>query len=695
MVAISASCEASLRGVASADVTLWAVRKNANCLARPRFAGLKGPPTPIAVRFVIALLLSSTMRPPSESVDERQTTPSSCRQLRDDPSLRLIHISRVGSIGSVGCAGDRTGGGGLSKDDASKRWLRAARVAGILLLSGTTFLLVAAIDGPISIVLGVIDKSRPPWIEPTLRLLLAGFGFLCLGGVRKTWATYRSESAVDNSPGPPQKDWPEDLTDQNSIVAQAETLVFERYQQVAINTFCQMLFNNFYLARVTEEAEFTLDSVRLRVNASFAFSHAEREALAEGNEYLPIPLIKASKGELIDNLYVWGPDDSTLTTLTLQETRGLVAIACRSLFDMAFPESTSGNQEIRDRSIRALTRIVCRSGRNDHASFNDEYNRAIEPMSGVTTTAAAKPFRNFCQFFAFNYIVAVEVPAPAGIRFSLRYTRTLPLLGRTETSYDRWRTRFGLKPRLFRIPMNLAFAAPSYHFRMQVGEGQYAMGSYVVDGHTGLVFKQDDLRRVCEDGYLRTRYQSGLSYVHLYTRQLDKVVDPPNLHIVTEFDETPPGAVGAAGVVAAITAVLIISLAFVLPTVGEQASSDLSALLFAVPLFAATMVGHSVERMQRSSLATYASLAVTGVASLISAILYVAHPHAAVFHGAYLGWLHLSVDVAWFVLGMIAIGNSIAISSALARSTTRYMKHLKRSTTLMSKSAASTTNGVV
>jgi len=266
----------------------------------------------------------------------------------------------------------------------------------------------------------------------------------------------------------------------------------------------------------------------------------------------------------------------------------------------------------------------------------------------------------------------------------MKYTRTVPEYGRTADWNDRLRVRLGLSPFRYSIPLRLSFDAPSYHFSMLGVQGQYLARETLINTVTGRQIAPNVFDSVTPQPYLQGRYDSGLPYSHLYMRGLHKaeVVD---MSTRIEFDEIPPGALGGACVVAVACAVLIWFFALIQPGLQPSAAppSDMPALLLAVPAFAATWIGQSVDRILRSSSSAYVGLAVSAVLSITSALLYVANSNrrsfdtirsVSLFHGL----VSLkNVDVSWFILAIAASIMAAYLAEMLRDKVRSYMRALK------------------
>ena len=420
--------------------------------------------------------------------------------------------------------------------------------------------------------------------------------------------------------------------EQQSDIIDLVGLVRERYSSPAIGSFVRMLIDPRYRLRITERAEPLGTSVRTHVSTDFVMSSWERQLLGKPGECdsIPVPLFNETKGETPDNLDVTDDGGNAVSLLSQREASGLVVLALEALFYVTFERAPADTPEGRKQAVALLTlqRIVSRIGwlaSTDHPGhqeftrdrLRDDFGKAVD---GLTESRAGQQERleDFCWFFAANEVVVADVTVPKGNRFIVNYSKTnaldLPLAG-----LARLRLRLGLVPHVFHLPLNLAFWAEIYDFRMDVGESQYVRDHYITR-KDGEYVDEHGLRVITNGGHVRVKHGTALPYAHLYAGDLNKA-RVRDLFTTVKFREIPPGALGATAVVAAVSAVLIAILTFVPPT-GDGPNADTAALLLAVPLFATTLVGHSIERTQRSSLATYAGLGITGVTAFVGGAVF-------------------------------------------------------------------------
>jgi hypothetical protein len=432
-----------------------------------------------------------------------------------------------------------------------------------------------------------------------------------------------------------------------------------------------MLTNPRYRLRMTERAELLGSSVRTHVSTDYVMSSTDRQRLGDPGKCasIPVPLLNKTKGEMSDNLDVTDEAGNAISLLSQREATGLVVLALETLFYLTFERAQVETEQGRKQAVALLTlqRIVSRIGwlapigdqerrGGVRDKLRDDFYAAVKDLAPNQVDQFAK-FEDFCWFFAANDVVVADVPAPKGNRFIVKYSKTNALSSR---SVDRreLRVRLGLVPQLFHLPLNLAFEAESYHFRMDIGESQYVKDHYIIRKN-GQYVDEGELQAITNGGHVQVQSGTALPYAHLYARGLNKA-RVRDLYTAVTFRETPPGALGATAVVAAVSAVLIAILTFVPPT-GDGPNADTAALLLAVPLFATTLVGHSIERVQRSSLATYVGLAITGITAFAGGAVFGLVPGKTSVSDVNLFGLFVvpSVNIVGVILSIIGVVNVI------------------------------------
>ncbi|MGB3437179.1 MAG: hypothetical protein WBA97_00385 [Actinophytocola sp.] len=567
------------------------------------------------------------------------------------------------------------------------------RIAGAVVVI-LALVAVAVTERPLSL------WGSPVW-ESITRLGLLGIAvllaWLVRRDLRRSWRAAETPLAPA-TPIPDVRQVP--FPEQQKDILAAIALVVDRYDRRAIALFVRMLTNNHYRLRITERAELLGTSLRMHVANDYVMSAADRDRLEErlGKApkspcaSIPVPLLNESKGELSDNLDVTDGGGESISLLSRKEAQGLVALALETLFYLTFDRAEPGTPEdiAQTAALWTLQRIVSRTGRLEpvdeetaqvytHEKLHADFHGAVKALR-APEAERLRDIENFCWYFAINNMVVADAPAPKGNRFVVKYSKTIPLESPSHRR-DRLRARLGLVPYRFHVPLNLAFAAESYHFRMDIGESQYVSDHYITrpDGEP---VNREELVEITNGGHVRVQHGTALPYAHLYTRGLN---DAPvhNLLTAVRFTETPPGALGAAMVVAAVSAIVIAILTFIPPT-GDGPNADTSALLLAVPLFATTLVGHSIERVQRSSLTTYVGLIITGATAFVGAAIFGLIPGKTSITDVNLSGLFVvpSVNLVGLALSVIGAANMIYLKWLQRYHAERYLEMLTKRSNL-------------
>lgn len=489
-------------------------------------------------------------------------------------------------------------------------------------------------------------------------------------------------------------------------ITRAQDEASYKYSNEALSLFRSILQDpSQYIARIIEQVEAEEGFLRLNVVMDYVFSNDTMELIGKNSKgNILIPLIKPRKCVMLDNLEMWDSGDRRVSALLQREVSGIIAFVITSLFRVAFlkdePTESFGRplKPAEDALRWLLINMACRVDR-----IKEDEKRTIlgmldpeaiplilgaEGRGGVDLEGLAA-LQRFCEFCAEHYLIVVEAETPKESRFSMRYSRTIPQYGQADDWGDRVRVRLGLSPYRYTIPMQLPFSVSSYHFSMQGVSGQYLARHQLLDGD-GKPIEDGRFSCIKPELALQARHDSALPYAHLYTTGLDRAEEVLNMSTRVEFDEVPPGALGGACVVAAVSAVLIWFFALVQPGLHHALSvgSDLPALLLAVPAFAATWIGQSIDRILRSSAAAYVCLAISAVVSLASALVYVANSSGRSFYiirdwSLTNGLITLKdVDLSWFILAVIASFVSAYLAESLRDKVRSYMRALRNGTRL-------------
>ncbi len=466
-----------------------------------------------------------------------------------------------------------------------------------------------------------------------------------------------------------------------------------KYTPEVLDLFSRILGNSSqYVTRAVENAEVRDGCLCLQVIMEFALNDQVVKKVRNANESVVlIPLIKLAKGATLDNLDLSDREGRHVSPLLQDEIYGLLTYVIDSLFRIAYINGSGKGAsrsltKVEEAVLGGLVQVACYPEKVDSKDISPLLHLldSVGAASNPVNAEAALDLHHLCEFFAENYLIAVEAELPSGSRLTMKYSRTVPLYEQAAVRADRSRVRLGLSPRSFSLPLTLPFEAPSYHFSMSGVPGSFVARQTLFETPNRNVIGQETFMGGKTQPYLSSKCESALPYAHFHARGLQRFSDI-NMWTRVEFDEVPPGALGGAMVVCVACAILIWFFTLVQPGLrspSQQIASDLPALLLTVPAFAATWIGNSADRIQRSSICTYIGLGISTVVSLASALLYIANAN----HKSFLtirsltfghGLVRLNgVDVAWLILALIASLMSAYLAEKLRDKVRNYMKLL-------------------
>ncbi|MFF5056703.1 hypothetical protein ACFY1S_26330 [Micromonospora sp. NPDC000663] len=605
-------------------------------------------------------------------------------------------------------------------------------------IASVTYLILAALLVAVAVVDGLAGwlmpstPDRPVWLgESAARIGAMVLALVLVWRARRAAKRHwRTQQRFQEAPGKPTID-PGDRRTADREIIEAMVRVSKKYPSSSIRLFGQMLVEpGRYQVRVTDEVEPVGECLRVTVSTTYTSSlddlselrrqagepaiPTQRQSVAttmmssahpssrstEGIDsdnnaggsgaptavltrtssqngaeptFILVPMITATKGTMMDNVDTSDGGGSALPFLSQEDARGVVAHVLQAEFEKTFGQN--------HRSVLyALLRLVFRQGRVRLADAHTYFDRAVASVRENADEKQLTKLRRICAFLVRNYVIVAEAPPPTGYKWVLRYTKTIPVYGRVDTRGRRRRVKYGLQPNSFVIPLNLPFTTNSYHFRMNAGPNSYVKAHYVQSAKTGSTIHQDEIKKMSNLAYLRVRHHQALPYAHLYTRRFD-TCKPKDLVMQIIFDEVPPGALGLTRWLATLSAFVITMLAFVVPSNEGDVSGDVLAFLLAISPVAASFVGYSMEKLQRSSLTTFVGLLITGLTSVAAAILYVREAPEQMIREVgppvldpLLG--HLSVNVGVLFVGLAAIMNAMYLRWRLKDELTHYLQLL-------------------
>jgi hypothetical protein len=416
--------------------------------------------------------------------------------------------------------------------------------------------------------------------------------------------------------------------------------VTDTYAKRAIVLFGRMLTDPAYRLRLEETITLDSDKARTQSKAEYSIPWPERRGLAEEcrdaarPEVVLVPLLWPLKGTLLDDLVITDSGGVRLVALSRAETSALVGWACVPLFSAA----VSGDPGSRFDASRwaVMNRIRQLIAYPDPVDPDELWERIEATMRdhdldpGALAEAHPGAYANFrktCRSLAQRYVLAVEVPVPAGALLSIQYTRSV-----TVRSFGPGGLRggiedmIGLEPSRFEIAIVAAELYASYHaeidgraqdryVRFQEVVNNDAEGSPPVDDS---VFQLNPARPD-HPPRMMLRNDSGYIYPHLHLTNLGYLEAPPRLSWRVHFEEIPPGGLGP--VVAMSTAVTLITMVFALAA-ARITALDLNApaLALAVPLFVITVFGFSFTRLIRSTLTVVGGFVAASVLAVLAVV---------------------------------------------------------------------------
>jgi hypothetical protein len=571
--------------------------------------------------------------------------------MRENPNARYVRyrLAQLFCVVTTVFLSAATGIDGLTKDIVGQHDAHAFRIAGALILAAMICL---------SILLTVIVRHlRSP----------------------------------DSVLGPPEfnKAGPEDVR----ILLQRAREVAENYRDETVRFFLDMMVSpNQYAVRVIEEAVIDQGSLRLETTVTLEVPGYLRMLSAPSATHptpptVVVPLIRAKKGALLDNLTIIDADRASVAVLSQRETKSLISYVATDLYWRSYVSADNPlnfralNREQR-RILSLILIAVTQAG-----EINSDLLGALQLMLGTPANAAnptlAMLLNTLLEFVTAYYFVAVEVPAPSRRYLYLQHSNQLPVFEQATAPKDRLRLYLGLTPFRFTIPLYWPFVAASYHFQMKATAGQYVSKHtlFRISGHDLFrAIKQSDFAEENPRPYLRTRYQAGVPYAHFYSRDMN-TIEAFNLCTRVEFAEVPPGTLGAAAAVSLATLLLIAVFTFL----GNTHDANLFSLLLASPAFVASFVGLGADNQSllRTSLSARFGLLSSGLLSLASTLLYVAQASGVLngFTGRF-GLFAGSIVVAhlsypWLYLMVTAILNSGYLLAVLVGRTHHYARDVQ------------------
>jgi hypothetical protein len=343
---------------------------------------------------------------------------------------------------------------------------------------------------------------------------------------------------------------------------------------------------------------------------------------------LLVPVFRCKRGERIDELVVI--DNTTgqhAARLSRRESTGLAAHALRERIFFHAEELHVSPPNV-DQMDQFLVDIL--TGKEAEANVEERLKKLL-----CIENADLGDLASLCKYLLGNYLIVAELVWPHANKVVARVEHFVGDVTPASTTFEKMRKRFGLAPSIVELPMTYALQAQIYHFQLAAPPDQYVYDHRLEHLNSGLLIDQNELATYNEP-YVRVYGKDGKTNAHCYmrTRNSARPPVPPDVKSVVALKEIPPGALGAATIIAIALAGLIVFFTITriaingpVPTIDTSSlfNSDIPAVLLALPAFTALLLGHWADqaRLPRSSLSAYWGLLGTMLLSFVSALLFI------------------------------------------------------------------------
>ena len=521
----------------------------------------------------------------------------------------------------------------------------------------------------------------------TRAALLVASASLGLVAVFVTPRTRLKEPTGDKVPQP-DDGWIADLQEEATRRRFAES-------EGAVISFIELVTNPARCrSRVVETIDLDGHAVQQRVTVEYALSD---EALESKALYLPI--FQPVKGELIDNLHVTDGSDSTLTTLSFEETTRLAAVGLRALVLYAVNPNDAEPEDIPElpsdvvKGESSLLKIIARRGFTELTEIAEEVETQLDSLDWLKESLLRDLIRSYLVSLGAAYPIVVAVPKElaVGDRVLLSYQRTLTSASATMGTEGKMRVYLGLQPSQVCVPASLALTAGSYHLRINAPTAMYLYEQHLRCSECTMrlqkAWRGDFTKSGCShkqipdppgDCHYHLRRRRGQSYLHLYMRGYGN--SRPllqNLEVVARFKEVPPGTRGIATATALALTIFIWATGFLISR-HKGISTDLPLFLLGVPAVIASWVGFSSDSgsVVGSSLLARISLLISGLVSIAAVAFYLLGVgHGPIGH--HLAFAGVTAPI-WVILLLVAVGNLAYMLWRLTRKLYFYGKLVTR-----------------
>ncbi|MEU6303364.1 hypothetical protein [Streptomyces chartreusis] len=547
----------------------------------------------------------------------------------------------------------------------------------LLVVFALTSLLLAAVDGPMK------QMARPGWdtffrFASFVLFVCAMYGVMRLGKVRE-------DRQVDLSPGSPLvtrfPDTSRNLSE--SLVVTQET---GGYGIDDLELLGDMLMRpDLYMQRAVLDAEIQHQKLKVAASLDIYVPHRYRT----NDKSVLVPMAWARKGALFQDLEVRDRSGHAISVLSRWETKALISLIVQQLFRLAYcggrPPTTAEQKARCDAARDCVWMDDADSHGEVHSTLGAAKVEAIQ--AGTLDNIMHQNLIRLCSLFDAYYVLLTQVKANS--HAIVRYGKTTPLyteLGGIQENPVKYYTRLilGARPHRIVAPIDLPFMVNSYHFRLTGEPGLYVKSHYLMDMDRNEVIANRHFEsRPNPKPSVRLEQPSGLPYAHLYVRNFSFVNDRSLATVIT-FNEVPPGTLGMASAVSAVTSALLAG--FTIVREYHQELTEIKSFppfLLAFLALLASWLGFSSDRevLLRSSLLGRLGLIATTVLSLASALLYTTGEwlNKPVFVISLAGgaWAP-KVNAWWFTLTSISLILTVILCFAFGRATRSYARATRK-----------------
>jgi hypothetical protein len=401
-------------------------------------------------------------------------------------------------------------------------------------------------------------------------------------------------------------------------------------------------------SRVVETIDLDGRCMRQRVTVEFSLPDG-----IVGDHELYLPVVHPPKGDLIDNFNLSDASDESLTNLSYEETTRLAALGLRSLLIRVTNVPYGQWTTTREAEV-ILLGILAKRGPLTEGFADEKIEQGLKMVEGLDQVPPTSKdlLRNYIRALSASYPIVAVVPAGLIVsnRVLLKYERSIMPQSRAPGKESKVRLGLGLLPHKVDLPIDLPLTAGSYHLRVNGPIGKYiydrhlrchACKKRVRNDWRGVVPKESAPRtgptkvsqrcyheskpESVKDQHYRVSSRLGQNYLHIYMRGYGYSKQPlRNLEIRVHFKETPPGSRASATVIALATTIFVWVVGHLISNNDAVATSDLPALMLALPALAASWFGFTADggTLLGSSLIARLSLGASGIISIASIITY-------------------------------------------------------------------------